>query len=171
MKQVCAWCGKALGSDEAYASDGDISHGICSQCAIKLSGFEPRTAKEVLDYVQEPVFVFNPDGVVTGANHSGLEMLGKNMEEIENALGGDAFECSYADEEGGCGNTLHCKTCSIRNTVMDTLATGKGYKNVPAFQSIKTEAGIKILKFYISTEKVGESILLRIDSVSDTGKN
>lgn len=167
MKNICAWCGKVLATDEAYASQGDISHGICSQCAVKISGFEPRKAKEVLDYVQEAVFVMNADGVIKGANQSGLKMLGKNMAKIENALGGDAFECSYSGEAGGCGNTLHCKTCAIKNTVMDTLATGHGYKKVPAFQSIKTDGGIKTLKFYISTEKVGESILLRIDKISN----
>ena len=94
-------------------------------------------------------------------------MLGKEMREIEKAPGGDAFECTYANQEGGCGNTVHCRTCAIRNIVMDTLATGQGYKNVPAFQSIETSDGPKLLKFYISTEKIEERILLRIDEVLD----
>jgi hypothetical protein len=118
--------------------------------------------------VQEPVFVIDSNGVVKGTNNGGLEMLQKEMEEIENELGGDAFECSYARSEGGCGNTVHCKTCAIRNIVMDTLSTGQAYKKVPAFQSIDTSEGAKILRFYISTEKLGECILLRIDKVMDT---
>jgi len=167
MRRVCAWCNKELMAKEEYASEGDISHGICSQCAIKVTSFEPRTAKQLLNYVQEPVFVIDSDGIVKSANQVGLEMLGKDMAEIENELGGDAFECSYASVEGGCGNTVHCKTCAIRNIVMGTLSTGQGYKNVPAFQSINTSDGTKILRFYISTEKVEECILLRIDRVID----
>jgi hypothetical protein len=165
--RVCAWCKKILGTNEEYASEGDITHGICSPCAIKVSAFEPRTVKRILEFVQEPVFVIDSEGVIKTANRSGLEMLGKEMIEIENEFGGDAFECSYAGMEGGCGNTVHCKTCAIRNTVMDTLAAGSGYKNVPAFQSINTSDGTKILRFLISTERVEGYILLRIDEVTD----
>lgn len=167
MRRVCAWCNKDLMAKEEYASEGGISHGICSQCAIKVTNFEPRTIKQLLDYVHEPVFVIDSDGTVKTANQGGLEMLGKGMTEIENELGGDAFECSYSGVEGGCGNTEHCKTCAIRNIVMDTLSTGQGYINVPAFQSINTSDGTRILRFYISTEKVEECILLRIDEVID----
>jgi hypothetical protein len=79
-------------------------------------------------------------------------------------MGGDAFECSYAKQDLGCGKSIHCKTCAIRNTVMDTLESGHGFDKVPAFQSIDTPNGETIIKFIITTEKVGEHILLRIDS-------
>ena len=157
-------------ANEDYTSEGDISHGICTQCAIKLTSSNPRTAKELLRLVREPVFVIDSDGIMKAANNSGLKMLGKDMDEIEDVLGGDAFECSYASLEGGCGNTEHCKTCTVRNAVMDTLSTGKGYSNIPAFQSINTSEGPKILKFYISTEKVEECILLRIDKAVEVDK-
>jgi hypothetical protein len=166
MKRVCAWCQKVLPPKEAFASRGDVTHGICSRCAIKLTSYKPRTIQRLLNFIQEPVFVINGTGVVKAANQSGLKLLGKELKDIENELGGDALECSYAGEENGCGQTVHCKTCAIRNTVMDTLATGRGYKNVPAFQSIHTPDGTQIMKFTISTEKVGDSILLRIDEVA-----
>ena len=170
MRRICAWCSKEIMANEEYASEGEISHGICSYCAIKISGFKPRTAKKLLEYVSEPVFVIDSNGVIKSANKSGMKMLGKKIDEIEDALGGDAFECTYASLEGGCGKTLHCKTCAIRNTVMDTLSSGKGHKKVPAFQSINTGDGSKIFKFYISTEKVEERILLRIDKVIEINK-
>jgi hypothetical protein len=166
MKKVCAWCQRILGQDEAFSSDGCISHGICSLCAIKVTSYQARTIQGILDFLREPVFVIDNEGVVKAANRSGLKMLGKDLSEVENELGGDAFECVYAKKEGGCGKTVHCKTCAIRNIVMDTLSTGTGYVNVPAFQNINTREGPRIMKFYISTEKVGESIFLRIDEVS-----
>ena len=169
MKKICGWCNKVLETNEKYASEGDITHGICSLCAIKVTSYAPRNAKQILDLVQEPVFLIDADGVVNATNRSGLELLGKDFADIENELGGDVFECSYAPE-GGCGNTLHCRTCAIRNIVMDTLSTGQSYKNVPAFQNILIKDEKKILKFLISTERVKERILLRIDSVQDIQK-
>lgn len=171
MKRVCAWCKKDLKPTDEFASDGEITHGICTQCAISVSSFEPRSLQKLLNYVLEPVFVIDADGIMKAANQSGLNMLGKDPAEIENELGGDAFECSYAGIDGGCGNTVHCKTCAIRNIVMDTLSTGEGLKNVPAFQSISTSNGARIIKFHISTEKVEERILLRIDKVIDNGED
>jgi hypothetical protein len=50
---------------------------------------------------------------------------------------------------------------------MDTLRTGAPFKNVPAFQSIDTPSGKQILKFHVSTERVGGEVLLRIDRVGD----
>lgn len=167
MKRICAWCNKELPSKPDGGFQGEISHGICSQCIIKVTSFKPRTAKQLLDFLEEPVFLIDEDGAVKVANKSGLKMLGKQLADIENELGGDAFECTYAGEEGGCGRTVHCRTCAIRNIVMDTLATGRGYSNVPAFQSINTSDGPKILRFLISTQKVADCILLRIDKVID----
>lgn len=168
MKRVCAWCNKTLDHDEEFSSDGCVTHGICSRCAIEVTSDKPRTAKEILNFLQEPVFIINPEGLVKAANNSGLKMLGKDLSEIENELGGDAFECVYSKQAGGCGRTLHCKTCAIRNIVMDTLSTGKGYDNVPAFQHINTNDGPRVMKFSLSTEKVENSIFLRIDMVSIT---
>lgn len=166
MKRMCAWCKKDLGSNEDYAVEGDITHGICSLCAVQISAGEPRSLRQILDCLEEPVFVVDSDGLMKAANNRGLKMLGKSDVDIENKFGGDVFECTYAHLEGGCGNTIHCKTCAIRNIVMDTLATGSGYKNVPAYQNINTADGEWITKFLISTEKVGERILLRIDDVA-----
>lgn len=165
MKRVCAWCKRDLGSNENYEVEGDITHGMCSLCAIRLTTGEARSLKQILNCVEEPVFVLDHDRFVKAANDRALEMLGKDDAHIENQLGGDVFECSYASLEGGCGNTIHCKTCAIRNIITETLATGSGYKHVPAYQNISTADGEKILKFLISTEKVGERILLRIDDV------
>ena len=87
---------------------------------------------------------------------------------MENHLGGDVLGCSYANLAEGCGRTEHCKTCAIRNIVMDTLANGKGYKNVPAYQSVQTGDGLRIRRYFVSTEKVEEYILLRIDDAVDS---
>ena len=167
MKRVCAWCKKVIKDEDDPLSKGNITHGMCSQCFIETTSFNPRTAKQILEYVQEPIFVIDSNGTIKSANKSGQLLVGKEYEEIENALGGDAFECSYASLGSGCGKTEHCKTCAIRNIVMDTLNAGFGFKSVPAYQSIKTSSGTKIIRFLISTEKVGDKVLLKIDKVEE----
>lgn len=158
-----------MGKNKEYSSDGDITHGICSLCMIKVtSDVVPRSAAEILDFVQEPVFLIDSEGVVKAANESGRGLVGKEIEHIADKLGGDVFECSYANEEGGCGKSIHCRTCAIRNIVMDTLSSDRGHLKVPAFQNIMTDKGPQIMKFSVSTEKVGESILLRIDQISES---
>lgn len=122
----------------------------------------------MLDLIDEPVLVLDSLGIVKTANDSGLKLLDKDLDSVEEQLGGDALECAYASLPEGCGKTEHCKTCAIRNILMDTLASGKSYTNVPAYQKIRTPNGERLMRYYISTEKIGEQILLRIDDVNDS---
>ncbi|MGW8161798.1 MAG: PAS domain-containing protein [Desulfobulbales bacterium] len=167
MQRICAWCKKKLTPRENLGTEREITHGICSICALKFTRDIPRKTKEILDVISEPVLVVDSLGKVKTANKSGLKMLGKDLHSVEEHFGGDVLECSYARLPEGCGNTEHCKTCAIRNILMDTLTYGRGYKKVPAFQKVRTSSGERIMRYYISTEKVGEHILLRIDDAEE----
>ena len=155
--KTCAQCRKELAAAAA------IDHGMCSICALEMTKEAPRTVGKILNSIHEPVFLIDNDGVVQGANRSASKMLNKELPDIEGQLGGDAFECSYAKDKGGCGRTVHCKTCAIRNIVMDMITNGHGYDKVPAFQAIETPNGPSISHFIITTEKFGRMVLLRVD--------
>lgn len=105
-------------------------------------------------------------------NRVGFDMLKKKPEEVEGELGGDAFGCRHANLPGGCGSTVHCKTCTIRMTVMDTLQSGKSHIRVPAYPDLHHMTGENRIRFLITTERVGEAVLLRIDDVGqvDVGR-
>jgi hypothetical protein len=90
----------------------------------------------------------------------------KKPEEVEGQLGGDAFECRYAKCPEGCGKTVHCKTCTIRRTVTDTLRSGRSHIGVVAYPDLYRVTGENRIRFIISTEKVGKAALLRIDEIS-----
>lgn len=167
MRRICAWCKKELTPREDMGTEAEITHGICSSCALNFSREIPKTVKSLLDLIDEPVLIVDSLGIVKTANESGLKFLGKNRDAVEEHYGGDAMECSYARLPEGCGRTEHCKTCAIRNILMDTLANGRCYKKVPAYQKIRTPSGERIMRFFVSTEKVGEQILLRIDDVDE----
>ena len=167
MRKICAWCKKELAPREEMGMEREITHGICSVCALKFSRNVPKTVKSMLDLINEPVLVIDSQGIVNTANESGLKFLGKDLDSFEDQLAGDALECSYAKLVEGCGRTEHCRTCAIRNVLMETLTSGTCYHKVPAYQKITTPNGDRLMRFYISTEKVGDQILLRIDDVED----
>jgi len=167
MRRICAWCKKELKPREDMAAEKEITQGICSHCSLQFTSDITKATGQLLDLIHEPVLLIDSMGIIRSANESGLKLLGKDHDSVANHLGGDVFECAYAKQPEGCGKTEHCRTCAIRNVVMDTLMHDRSYHMIPAFQKILTPDGEKIMRFYISTEKVGEHILLRIDDVSE----
>ncbi|MBW1722432.1 MAG: hypothetical protein JRH13_09260 [Deltaproteobacteria bacterium] len=168
MKRVCAWCRKKMKGKEPESVDTDmpVTHGICPDCLREMLSHEAVTLREYLDRFPGPVFLVDAEGRIVTANKEGLKVLNKRAEDIEGRLGGDAFECKYAKLPGGCGNTIHCKTCTIRITVTDTLETGQSHTKIPAYPDLHHMSGENRIRFLISTEKVGKAVLLRIDEIS-----
>lgn len=168
MDKVCAWCEKDLGSIEVIEEDSDcpITHGICGDCTRKMLSYEAESLREYLNQFSKPVFLVDKEGRVVTGNNDALSFLNKKHEEIEGKLGGDVFGCKFADLPGGCGNTIHCKTCTIRNAVRDTLESGKVNYKVPAYPDLHQMTGEKDVRFLITTELVEDGVLLRIDDVT-----
>jgi hypothetical protein len=169
MKQVCAWCKKIIGGDSnsSESDNAPISHGICQECVRMFFAGKIMPLSDYLESFAGAVLLVNSDARVMGANSRGLSLLGKKLEQVEGQLGGDAFECRYASLPGGCGQTIHCKTCTIRQTVTHTMTSGQSHERVPAYPDLHHISGDKRLKFFISTEKMGDAVLLRIDEVSE----
>ena len=86
--------------------------------------------------------------------------------DIEDHKGGEVFECAYAGLPGGCGRTVHCDGCTIRINVMDTHRTGQSRLRVPAYLFRGKPDDSEKTDYFISTEKVGKVVLLRIDTVT-----
>ena len=166
MKRICAWCRVNLGNNPS-SSDDLITHGICDTCAGHLISQMGTPLQKFLDGLGVPVLVVDGEGTVKTANANARETLGKELSAIEGYPGGNVIECVNASLPAGCGNTIHCKACTIRQTVMETYATGKGRSRVPAYPDIHTSSGPRRLSFQISTEKVQDVVLLRLDDIAD----
>ncbi|HEY6001155.1 MAG TPA: hypothetical protein VI078_17860 [bacterium] len=169
MRRVCAWCRRELGRAGSAADDAPITHGICGDCARRE--FSPRTLplRQFLDRFAEPVFIVNAATRVVTGNATALALLGKTPSEIEDRLGGDALGCRHAELPGGCGNTLHCRTCTIRLTVRSTLDSGQPHVRVAAYPDLPALSGGRRVRFLITTERMGDVVLLRVDEVADEG--
>lgn len=133
MKVICSYCRKKLPDKEPFDSD-ETSHGMCKECYIHFSkqwlGLE---LGEYLDQFDSAVMAVDQDARIIGANLSMAKMLDMEDRDIFGLLGGEVLECQYAKLPEGCGNTVHCKTCTIRNAITHTLKTGESMRNIPAF--------------------------------------
>jgi hypothetical protein len=86
------------------------------------------------------------------------------LEFMRGKRGGDVIECELSRTPEGCGSTEHCQSgCVIRRSVNHTFNTGEGLQRQHAQQMLITASGVRETKLVISTEKVGELIMLRID--------
>jgi len=166
VKQICFFCSAEIGSvGNPSEIDDEISHGLCPNCVPKFMAGHGCQFGEFLDRLPAPIFVIDEKARVVGANAEGLRQVNKSARDVQSRLGGEVFECRHAKEPGGCGQTIHCKTCTIRNTVTKTLKTGETCLRVPAYMDLGNIIQERTVRFLISTEKVGEVVLLRIDAV------
>jgi hypothetical protein len=130
-----------------------------------FSGLDPVSLQEYLNRLKYPVLLMNDDVGIVTANILACERLGIDPRHIEGRLAGEAIECINSRLPGGCGKTVHCKACTIRRTVTDTYLTSNCHYMVLAYTDCETPFGPRKIRFLISTEKLGDLVLLRIDDI------
>jgi hypothetical protein len=163
MKKVCSWCNLDMGTVPVDSNfENAITHGICSECVDTFFGLRQVRFLDFIDGLNVAVVVVDATGSV--ANKQAQLHLQKEQPEIEGFKCGYVFECAFALLPGGCGNTIHCDGCTIRNTVMDTFQTGKSHLKKPAYSFHGVPDENPEIKFLISTVKVKDVVLLRIDN-------
>jgi hypothetical protein len=166
MKRVCAWCKKELGRVHSQAaSENVITHGICESCRNNVLFQMGVELGVFLDSLKLPIVVVNQGGTIVTGNDRARTLLRKGLAEIEGYKGGEVFECAYARLPEGCGKTMHCSGCTIRRTVMETHGTGRSFLRVPATLNKNTPQDPEKVKLLISTERLADLVLLRIDQI------
>lgn len=163
MKVVCSYCEEDLGEKEPL-SDTGVSHGMCDLCYEyfnrQWSGLK---LGEYLDCFEQPVLVIEEGGRIIAANQAMSTLLGKDDRSLFGLLGGEAMECQYSRLPGGCGSTIHCQTCTIRDTVMQSLATGEPLEQVPASLD-RTNSTISYLISAYPRASYVEVIIVQVDT-------
>ena len=165
MIKICAWCGKSIVDDPD--SQPGVTHGMCTDCEALLEGDRPGGLRTLLEQFDMPVLAIDGDGRMRTANGRVEELLNKNLEEMENQLGGDFMECAYAHLPGGCGHTEHCPACTIRNAVEHTYETGEPQSNLETTLNRRTETGIVPVQLWITTVKTKDVVVLRIEDMQE----
>jgi len=169
MIYMCAWCRREIRDDRNSPScedSGPISHGVCEKCKSNFKFQMGAGFQEYIDDLEAPVVVVDSGGTVKTANCKAQTLVGKKQNEIAGLRGGDVFECAYARLPEGCGNTRHCSGCSIRRAVMRTFSDGCSAREISVCLHRSTAEHRVRTNLIISTELVGDVVLLRIDCIA-----
>ena len=168
LGRECAWCGRSLDKAAAAEAAGAlVTHGICPDCKSDFFQRPSPSLRGFLERLGVPVVVLGTDAEVLDANSQARRALGRDLPEAAGRRWGEVMECVHARLPGGCGSAVHCRSCAIRRAVGETYATGRSLRDVPAYLDTQTEAPRKTLCFRISTEKVGQLVLLRVDDLRE----
>lgn len=166
FQHKCAWCDKDLVPSEDIPRQKIVTHGICKECLNKVLCQEvARPLTEYLNYLSVPILLVDSNVEVKHTNLAASKLLGKQISEINGQLGGKVIECKHSREPGGCGKTIHCEACEIRNAVTHTFKTGESKEKIPCYREIITSEGIKKIRLMISTEKENDVVFLRVDEL------
>jgi hypothetical protein len=169
MISQCAWCKKKIKDhlDGGPKTHTVISHGICADCADKMSLQTGQDLSAFLDGIAAPIVVVDEDAVVKSANREAQKGLKKGLLRMAGCRVGTVFECAHSTLPGGCGRTIHCNGCSIRRAIAKTLKTGKPLSKIPSYLNRREDESVKKVRFLISTQKVGRLIFLKIEDLPE----
>lgn len=172
MKLICSWCKVSMEPSRSECTqEQKVSHGICKQCLGRLMAGSGQPMQEFIDSIQTPVFVVDGNARVISANRSAENFLGADRQSMQGKLGGEVFSCENHQLPGGCGQTIHCKACTIRRCITYTSRTGKSLSNVPAYMDLDNIDGAKEVAFKITTQKRDQVITLEVATVGIVQKD
>ena len=144
MRVICSYCQSNIRSEDGGRAT-DVSHGMCESCASHFQKlWEGMGLGEYLDELPGAVIVVDADARILAANAKAAAVLGPGVAEPRGRLAGDAVACSRSRLPGGCGKTVHCRDCAIRNTVTRVAQSGRPVSRVSAY--LETDAGRRLLR-------------------------
>ncbi len=118
-----------------------------------------------MDITWTPAFLVDRDLRIVSHNHSFMESFLWLRDKPRGLWAGEILECQNASVAECCGAALYCVECAIRRTVVGTFKTGVPQRNVPASIFGKMDGRIVRREFLISTEKLGNQVMVAIESL------
>ena len=124
------------------ASDGKSRSAGAADHAVEATGvpaFPERSAAErkrkelgeIHEHTPLPMLVVDKECRIREANRFAYEVIGHPSAELVDLPLGAALCCRRAEGDSrGCGLSSHCEYCRIRQTILDTLATGRSHRRV-----------------------------------------
>lgn len=161
MTASCTVCGKPL-TPSAQIAHRNISFEICDGCVSRVS--EASDYNTLLEAIDAPVLLMqgNPRQVVT-ANSKALALFEKQPQEVEGHRGGQVFDCVHSFTEAGCGKDTNCEDCRIKNAIVSTFTSANPHSGISTELLIKKANGTKTYTLQVSTEKLGDLALVRVE--------
>lgn len=166
MSLECIYCSSAI--QDLGQVNNFITRGICPECIENIFTRHDDSIVSFLDNIEAPVLLMQPDPrQVRTANKQACELFEKDLSQIEGRRGGQVFDCIHAFTELGCGKDVNCDDCRIKNSVVETFTNSKSFEGVSIILDIKKNNSIKPYNLQVSTEKVRDLALMRIDKYEE----
>jgi len=138
---------------------------MCPECEeYFVKAMEVHRLGEFLDRFDKPVLVVDSAGSDIAANQKMADLLGKSRREYHGLLGNEISECRHSRNPSGCGQTIHCVTCTIRLLIEQILHDGMAHTDVPAY----FDRDGKRNYYFISIKSETNHISLRIGEILNT---
>jgi PAS domain S-box-containing protein len=171
----CSLSGKALDANNPPDFNKGVLWSVDDISRRKAAEQEIIAQRETLTKIFESapyiMMLVNKDGLVTNINHKGATFSGRPQEEIPGLLGGEVLGCLNSFEAEGCGSTPGCGACPVRNRIMRTFQTGRGFRDAEG--RITVRRGSKPVTFHIliNTALVrdgdSDNVLVTINDITD----
>jgi len=128
----------------------------------------------IFNHAPVAMLLVNGEGRIANINHTGVEAIGKQREDILGLLGGAALSCVNSFKDKGCGASEECTECVIRNTFTESFNTGRDFHKVNGTLNIILDGEISTRHLLISAARVGlngnTNVMLSLDDVTDSKK-
>lgn len=136
----------------------------CEQCFNMIVSSRDEELSAYLELLGTPAALLSQDQMVLKSN-TRFQRMASNRE-VAGVRLGEVLDCMYAPLLGLCGETVPCLLCKVKRSIEHTWRTGEGLLEVPFSFPHKVESR---KTFAITTEKVGDAILLLLGTVSPDG--
>lgn len=164
-KAFCRWCNSKFDCTQEEAANYIVSNGSCPTCSEAIfKSNNIANIRDSIELIDDPVLVLQPEPrLVYTANNKAGRLFNKDISQMEGVRGGQVFDCIQSFTEAGCGKDLNCEKCTIKQAIVDTLNTGNSFEGLKSPLDVKRGDNIISFILQISTEKVGDFALVRID--------
>ena len=112
-----------------------------------------------------PAFLVDADHTIGMVNRQALDLLHRPADQVLGERTGTVLECQNAYLAGGCGLTMRCAGCTLRQCIAHTHLTGEPRFNIRATLTLARGAGVKDVRVTFSTARIRDRILLEIGSL------
>lgn len=162
MEKICSYCKKNMGDCEPFGETG-ISHGMCDTCFASFDNqLDGVSLENYIEKFDLPVLIVNEDARILAANRLAQQTIDKPIRDMIGSHAGNVMECAHARLPEGCGNTVHCLGCTIRNTINEVTKSNDSRLHVSAVLS-QDEKNIDMV---LSAEKIDSFIQITIEQIN-----
>jgi PAS domain S-box-containing protein len=108
-------------------------------------------------YDNLPLVMLLVDGErrVCKANKFAGQFAGASPSDLIGQRSGEGLNCVHSlDDPRGCGFGPDCRNCAVRLAILDTVTTGRSYRQVEATVSVKAAEGTRDVAILLSTTKL-----------------